>query len=276
MNFAQKLQQIRKERGMSQEQLAEVIGVSRQAISKWESGTAMPDSDNLVTISNYFGVTIDSLLKPEPAEQGEQTAQPAEQATVTKQSGGLISALSWHYEYKSKRTVKGVPLVHINIGFPFYKAKGIIAIGNAAVGVVSLGLASMGVLSWGLVSLGVISLALMSLGILSLGSISLGLVALGGVAIGGFAMGGVAIGYVTMGGASIGVYSVGGAVSAKRIAIGGAASGTIAIGDEANGEIAIENFVPGLEGNYEYIKAIILSKYPKINRMILEFMLKFV
>ena len=61
--LSEKLYQLRKNSGLSQEQLAEQLNVSRQAISKWESGTAVPESEKLITISNYFGVSVDYLLK---------------------------------------------------------------------------------------------------------------------------------------------------------------------------------------------------------------------
>lgn len=61
--LSEKLYKLRKESGLSQEQLAEQLKVSRQAISKWESGAAVPESERLIIISNYFGVTVDYLLK---------------------------------------------------------------------------------------------------------------------------------------------------------------------------------------------------------------------
>lgn len=63
MNFPEKLQKLRKERGWSQEELASRIAVSRQAVSKWELGTAVPDTDNIVQLSKLFGVTTDYLIK---------------------------------------------------------------------------------------------------------------------------------------------------------------------------------------------------------------------
>ena len=62
MEFHEKLQELRKERGLTQEELAEALYVSRTAISKWESGRGYPSIDSLKEISNYFSVTIDELL----------------------------------------------------------------------------------------------------------------------------------------------------------------------------------------------------------------------
>ena len=65
MNFAEKLKTLRKEKNISQEQLAEKLYVSRQAITKWESGNGIPDIENLMAISSLFNETLDSLLSEE-------------------------------------------------------------------------------------------------------------------------------------------------------------------------------------------------------------------
>ena len=65
MEFHEKLQELRKNRGLTQEELAEGLYVSRTAISKWESGRGYPSIDSLKEISNYFSVTIDELLSSE-------------------------------------------------------------------------------------------------------------------------------------------------------------------------------------------------------------------
>lgn len=62
MEFGKKMQLLRKENRMSQEKLAERINVSRQAISKWEKGAAIPDTDNIVQLSKFFQVPIEYLL----------------------------------------------------------------------------------------------------------------------------------------------------------------------------------------------------------------------
>lgn len=63
MIFPEKLQLLRKSKGLTQEELAEKVSVSRQAITKWESGQAYPDISNLISISEFFKVTIDHLVK---------------------------------------------------------------------------------------------------------------------------------------------------------------------------------------------------------------------
>ena len=73
MALPEKLYALRKKSGLSQEQLAEALNVSRQAISKWEGGSATPESDKLLALSNYFGVSLDYLLK-----DGAPNAAPAE------------------------------------------------------------------------------------------------------------------------------------------------------------------------------------------------------
>lgn len=63
MIFSEKLQLIRKNKGVTQEQLAEKLDVSRQAVAKWESGQVYPDINNLIQISNLFHVTVDYLVR---------------------------------------------------------------------------------------------------------------------------------------------------------------------------------------------------------------------
>lgn len=65
MEFNEKLQELRKEKGLTQEELAEILYVSRTAVSKWESGRGYPSIDSLKEISKFFSVTIDDLLSSE-------------------------------------------------------------------------------------------------------------------------------------------------------------------------------------------------------------------
>ena len=80
MEFSQKLQKLRKEKGLTQEELAQKLFVSRTAISKWESAKGYPNIDSLKEISKFFSVTIDDLLS------GEEILTIAEQDNKEKQT----------------------------------------------------------------------------------------------------------------------------------------------------------------------------------------------
>lgn len=89
MTFGEKLQALRKARGWSQEELATQINVSRQALSKWESGASVPDTENVVALSRLFGVSTDYLWRDHSAGRadgcsigGEQVADHAHRVAV--------------------------------------------------------------------------------------------------------------------------------------------------------------------------------------------------
>jgi len=69
MKLSQKILQLRKKLGLSQEELAEKIGVSRQSISKWETGESIPELERLIGLSEIFNVTTDYLLKPDTVDE---------------------------------------------------------------------------------------------------------------------------------------------------------------------------------------------------------------
>lgn len=71
MKFEEKLMALRKKGGMSQEDLADRLGVSRQAISRWELGATLPDAPNLLKLSDLFGVSVDYLLRDEHETEGD-------------------------------------------------------------------------------------------------------------------------------------------------------------------------------------------------------------
>lgn len=79
MKFHEKLYAVRKKAGMTQNDLAEKLNVSRQAVSRWEMGTAMPDVDNLVAMSDLFEVSLDYLLKDNPMPVKEANDSVASQ-----------------------------------------------------------------------------------------------------------------------------------------------------------------------------------------------------
>ena len=77
MTMGEKILALRKARGWSQEELAERIGVTRQAVSRWESGAAKPDADKIIAVCDLFGVSADYLLRDYAAAPMEETAQQA-------------------------------------------------------------------------------------------------------------------------------------------------------------------------------------------------------
>lgn len=73
MNFAEKLCVLRNQSGYSQEQLAEKMGVSRQAVSKWESGATLPETEKIIQLSDLFDVSTDFLLRDAPIDRSRDT-----------------------------------------------------------------------------------------------------------------------------------------------------------------------------------------------------------
>lgn len=98
--LSEKLYQLRKKSGLSQEQLAEQLNVSRQAISKWESGSAFPESEKLIIISNYFGVSVDYLLKDDAKDEvktlnAETGKNPIMLAGLMICIAGIVAMILW-------------------------------------------------------------------------------------------------------------------------------------------------------------------------------------
>lgn len=85
MNFQSKLRSLRKAAGLTQAELAEHLNVSRQAISRWESGIATPERDNIIALSQFFAISTDDLLlhpSTEPAKPNlHKTKKPAKFST---------------------------------------------------------------------------------------------------------------------------------------------------------------------------------------------------
>jgi len=260
MTFSEKLRNLRKEKGMSQEDLAEVLGVSRQAVSKWESGQSYPEIESLIALGELFGVTLDSFMK---------------ETDLQKDAENHISEPFWlnrgrHYEYKSKKTLFGIPLVHVNIGRGMKKAKGIVAVGNIAQGLVSVGLVSMGLVSFGILSLGLIGLGILAVGLL---------MAIAPIAIGTFSIGAIAIGIFTLGAVSVGMFSFGALSVASHIAIGDHAYGPIAVGRVAEGVRAFVDTSPRGQSfthiDTEEVRRAIFEEYPNMWNWVVNYMTGF-
>lgn len=221
MTTGEKIAEERKKLGLTQLQFAEKLGVTRQAVSRWESDLAFPETDTLIAMSELFGCSIDYLIKYNRDADNDNSG--------VKEGNGLSTNLFGklpYFEYKSKTTLFGLPLVHVNIGLGRV-AKGVFAFGLVSVGVVSFGMVSLGVLAWGMIALGLASLGAISVGVLAaLGGLAVSaLIAFGGCAVGCFSFGGCAVGLFTFGGYSNGAY----------IAVGGHAVGGITFGDTYSG-----------------------------------------
>ncbi|MDE7170988.1 MAG: helix-turn-helix domain-containing protein [Oscillospiraceae bacterium] len=229
MDFQERLFDLRRQAGLSQEELANLLGVTRQAVQKWEAGTSRPDMDNLVSLADYFKVSLDYLVT------GKEPTPPPAPTVVNN----YYHEHRRHYEYKSKRTLFGLPLVHINCGPGVHWARGIIAIGDIATGLVAMGGIAVGLFSLGALSLGLL---------LALGALTAGIISIGGVALGLFTLGGVAVGWLSVGGISCGVYAAGGVVTASKVAVGGTVSAPLAIGAAAEGAQTILIPLEGLKG----------------------------
>lgn len=126
MKLADKIVQLRKVKGWSQEDLAEKLSVSRQAISRWENGTALPDSNNILQLSKLFNVTADYLLNEEYASDNDiPCLKEAYEALNTKEKNYvklsliasiafLIGAFAWLVQAINTMQIIYVVLAIIN------------------------------------------------------------------------------------------------------------------------------------------------------------------
>ena len=111
MSIAERILTLRKSKGMSQEQLAEAVGVSRQAVSKWESEQASPDPEKIVILSEIFGVNTDYLLKgTEPEKEAEKTTEEKKTEDTHMTVGDVLDQkiLTEKNKEKSKKLLKYV------------------------------------------------------------------------------------------------------------------------------------------------------------------------
>lgn len=245
MTFAEKLTELRKQKGWSQEELGERLGVTRQTVSKWELGMTTPEMEKLAAMSELFGISLDELVKG-----ARTTEENMERAAFTETPKGTRFV---NGEYKSSKTLLGMPVVHIT---RHGVAKGFVAIGLRARGVISIGLLSVGVISIGLLAFGVFVYGLLAIGGAASGMLAVGILACGGISMGIFSIGGVSFGWLSFGGVSIGKYAIGGYASGD-IAVGGTANGIVALGDKTSGEVMFNAPVSA-----EEFKAAVMSKLP--------------
>ena len=265
MTLGEKLAQARKENNITQEQLADKLGVSRQSISKWESDIAYPETDKLIRMSELFNCSLDYLLKENITEK-EETETANTQGTTVESQCFSISRF-FNYEYKSKKTLGGIPLVHINIGRG-KTAKGIVAIGFKSVGVISIGLLSIGLLSFGLLALGFFGLGMLGIGFFGFGTFALGFLSGGAISIGIISFGAISVGVMSCGAISIGQFAVGALAKGHYFAFGDNATAMVALGaTKADGTLythftGIQNNFSGYETNT--VISILESNVPSV------------
>lgn len=118
MNIADRIQHLRKSKGILQEELADKIGVSRQSVSKWESEQATPEIEKVILLSNYFEVTTDYLLKgiePIPSGAAAASEKPdarlfAVIATTCNAIALILAVMIWHEKQTALATALGLIL----------------------------------------------------------------------------------------------------------------------------------------------------------------------
>ena len=247
MEFSEKLIALRRKAGLSQEQLADRPGVTRQSVSKWEGGTAFPELVKLITLSEMFSVSVDYLVKDYIEEPEQTSAEEADTARIERKLDALASDYhrNWgpYYQYTSKTRIFGLPLVSVRFGRDRYPSRN-----SLAVGIIAIGNFSMGVISLGLISAGIFSVGMISLGLLALGMVS--------------------VGYLAIGLSAAGVYAAGAAVNGMKIAVGLAASGETVVGREAAGANIL---LCGNGLNRGEVEAFLMSHYPTLWRPLLHF-----
>lgn len=93
MDLAEKIQSLRKQKNISQEQLAEMMGISRQSISKWESQQSVPELDKIVRLSDIFGVSTDYLLKDTQQDQGVRAISDSNAISTKKKPRVIVGII---------------------------------------------------------------------------------------------------------------------------------------------------------------------------------------
>ncbi|MGL9892028.1 hypothetical protein IGJ19_000159 [Enterococcus sp. DIV1368b] len=117
MVMPERIQHLRKTKGLSQEELADTMGVSRQAVSKWESGQSTPDLEKIILMSEFFGVTTDYILKGiETVEnKDEQSKEIISKILYISSTAfvaiGLFSAFSGWYAEQALEDVWGSMII---------------------------------------------------------------------------------------------------------------------------------------------------------------------
>lgn len=120
MNIANRIQNLRKTNGISQEELADKVGVTRQAVSKWESEQSTPDIEKIMIMSDYFEVTTDYILKGIERKTEESKKKPdagifSIVGTALNFIGLIVAIMIWHEEQVTSSVAGGLIMMAIGI-----------------------------------------------------------------------------------------------------------------------------------------------------------------
>lgn len=127
MEFNEKLQELRKQKGLTQEELAKVLFVSRTAVSKWESGRGCPNIESLKAIAKYFSVTVDELLSSDQLlsiaeEDKKQTEKSLRDTAIGLIDISLVMLMILpFFAERGAETVNGVSLTALSTAQPYMK-----------------------------------------------------------------------------------------------------------------------------------------------------------
>lgn len=105
MKFGENLQKLRKEKGISQEQLAEQLGVTRQSVSKWESGNSYPEMDKIVAICNLFHCDMDVLINKDITEEREKKDASSVVKEIFSGVTNYVKKTIYLFEHKSLKDI---------------------------------------------------------------------------------------------------------------------------------------------------------------------------
>lgn len=155
MEFNEKLQELRKIKGLTQEELAEHLHVSRTAISKWESGRGYPNIDSLKAISKFYGVTLDELLSGDElltiAEEDTKRTENRYRDLVFGVLGISVSMLLFlpFFGQNGNGAVQSVSLLALTNVAPYLKALYYVVVaGSILSGILTLALQNCGLAFW--------------------------------------------------------------------------------------------------------------------------------
>ena len=172
MEFNEKLQELRKQRGITQEALAESIFVSRTAVSKWESGRGYPNIDSLKAIARFFGITVDELLSSNELLTIAESDQKKAESHARDLAFGLLDCCMAMFFFlplfrqTAGVSVQAVSLLHLTEAVSYLRISYfVLVVGMLLSGILTLALQNVQARLWIKIKHG-ISLALGATGVL--------------------------------------------------------------------------------------------------------------